>query len=170
MPHSRSLQLVSRLLLRFLPRLSGLTILPILLNPLPPFSLRSQLSSQYEIGSKFHHSISSRYFISEEILLITLAKFRLEVIHVFLYVNRRALFGLRFITVLLKPTNVQDSEGVESEGGFGGMNPLEDGVAFWITHGWQEAVLFVVRIAEVSDNPSGFPVSLLGVERADLTR
>jgi len=39
---------------------------------------------------------------------------------------------------------------VEREGAFGGVDPLQDGVAFGVAWGWEEAVGMVVEVAEVS--------------------
>jgi len=39
---------------------------------------------------------------------------------------------------------------VEREGAFGGVNPLEGGVALGISEGWEEAVGGIVGVAEVS--------------------
>jgi hypothetical protein len=40
---------------------------------------------------------------------------------------------------------------VEGEGAFGGVDPLEGGVAFGVTEGGEEAVGGVVGVAEVSE-------------------
>jgi hypothetical protein len=49
------------------------------------------------------------------------------------------------------PARVHDRDAVEGEGAFGGVDPLEGGVAFGVTEGGEEAVGGVVGVAEVSE-------------------
>ena len=103
---SRSLQLMSRLLLGLLPRRGRLTVLDILLHARPRLSHGSQLSRKYEIRTELHHTVCCRDLVSQQELAPALLQFRRQVIEIFLDVDAGALLRLCFVTVLLEPTTV----------------------------------------------------------------
>ena len=58
------------------------------------------------------------------------------------------------------PARVHDGDAVQREGAFGGVHPLEDGVAFGVAEGWEETVGGVVGVAEVSVEEEGCLVGI----------
>lgn len=139
-----------RLLHRLLITLRPLTILHIPLQPLPPLPQRPQLPLQNKRNRKVHLNIRNTKLITEQKLPAALPQLRSHEIQIRLDVLGESDFGLLGVAGFLVPAGVHDGYAVEGEGAFGGVDPLESGVAFGVAEGGEEAVGGVVGVAEVS--------------------
>ena len=141
---------MTRLLHRLLITLRRLTILDIPLQPLPSLSQRPQLPLQDKRYRKMHLDIGETKLVAEQKLPTALAQLRRHKVQIRLDVLRQSDLGVFRIAGLLVPARVHDGDAVQGEGSFGGVDPLQDGVAFGVAEGWEQAVGGVVGVAEVS--------------------
>ena len=130
--------------------LRRLAIRNIPLQPLPPLAQRPQLPLQDERNRKVHLKIRHRELVAEQKLPAALAQLRRHEVQIRLDVLRQSDLGVFGVAGLLVPASVHDRDAVEREGAFGGVHPLQDGVALWVAEGWEQAVGGVVGVAEVS--------------------
>ena len=149
-----------RLLHRLLITLRPLTILHIPLQPLPPLPQRPQLPLQNERHGEMHLDIRHSKLIAEQEFPAALPQLRRHEVQIRLDVLGEADFGLFGVAGFLVPARVHDGDAVQGEGAFGCVHPLEDGVAFGVAEGWEEAVGGVVDVAKVSVKETGCLVDL----------
>lgn len=97
-----------------------------------------------------HLDIRHSKLVAEQELPAALAQLRRHEIQIRLDVLGEADFGFFGVAGFLVPARVHDGDAVQREGAFGGVYPLEDGVAFGVAEGWEEAVGGVVGVTEVS--------------------
>ena len=145
---------MASLLHSLLITLSTLTVLQILLQPLPPLSHETQIPGQDESNGEVHLDVRQSDFVAEQEFPAGLPQLRRHEVQIRLDVLGEADFGFFGVAGFLVPASVHDGDAVEREGAFGGVHPLEDGVAFRVAEGWEEAVGCVVGVAEVSVDES----------------
>ena len=145
------LQRVTRLLHRLLITLRRLTILDIPLQPLPSLSQRPQLPLQDKRYRKMHLDIGETKLVAEQKLPTALAQLRRHKVQIRLDVLRQSDLGVFRVAGLLVPARVHDGDAVQGEGAFGCVDPLEHGVALGVSDWWEEAVVGIVDVTEVSD-------------------
>lgn len=142
-----------RLLHRSLITLRLLTLPDIPLQSLPPLAQRPQLPLQHKRNTKVHHNIRHANLISEQKLASTLLQFCGSEVQICLNVFGQSDFGLRGVAGLLVPAGIHDGDAVQGEGAFGCVDPLEHGVALGVSNRWEEAVVGIVDVTEVSGGP-----------------
>ena len=130
------------------------TILEISLNLRITLSLHAQLSLQYEHRREMHHTIRSRWRITEEEFPRTLLQLRFQKVHIVPNIPSHALFCLFYVASDLFPASIQDCYTVKGPSRLRGMYPLKLLIPLWVAQRSEQLMVFVVLVAEISDQNS----------------
>jgi hypothetical protein len=127
---------MTSLLHSLLITLSTLTVLQVLLQPLPPLSHQAQIPSQNECNGEVHLDVRQSDFIAKQELPAALLELCSHEIQVVVDVLRQPLLGLLGVASVLMPAGIHNRNAVQGEGAFCGVYPLQDRIAFWVTYWW----------------------------------
>lgn len=148
------LQLVTRLLDRFLISCRRLTILDPSLNLRITLSLHTQFSRQYKHRGEMHHTVRSCWGIPRQEFPRTLLQLCFQKVHVVPDICGHAFFCLFYVAANLFPAGIQDRNSMKCPGCLSSMNPLELFVTFWIAEGSEQLMFFVICITQISNSSS----------------
>lgn len=126
--------------------LRSLTVLHILLQPLPSLTQSTQIPGQNESNGEVNLNIRDSKLVAEQEFSGALLQLRSHEVQVILDVLRQPDFCLLNASRLLMPARVQNRDSVQSERAFRCVNPLQDCVSFRVAEGWEKAVGGIVGV------------------------
>ena len=117
---------MASLLHSLLITLSTLTVLQILLQPLPPLSHETQIPGQDESNGEVHLDVRQSDFVAEQEFPAALLELCSHEVQIVVDVLGQPFLGLFGVTCMLVPTGVHDRNAVQSKCPLGCMHPLQD--------------------------------------------